>query len=170
MKQPKRVLIAGIGNIFLGDDAFGSEVARELMGLALPDGVRVSDFGIRSYDLAYALVDEVDVAILVDAASRGGQPGTVYLIEPTVSDIDSFGKGGTDPHSLNVVAVLQMVRSLGGGSGKIYLIGCEPATLETEDGRFGLSETVQAALPQAIEMIQSLLNDLLCEPENAKTN
>jgi hydrogenase maturation protease len=168
MKQPKRILIAGIGNIFLGDDAFGSEVARELMGLALPDGVTVSDFGIRSYDLAYALMDGVDAAILVDAASRGGRPGTIYLIEPTVTDIDSFGEGCPDAHSMSVVAVLKMVRSFGGGIDKIYLIGCEPATLETEDGQFGLSETVQAAVPKAIETIQSLVSDLLSKQENAK--
>jgi hydrogenase maturation protease len=163
-----RILIAGIGNIFLGDDAFGSEVARELMGSTLPEGVSVADFGIRSYDLAYALMDGVDTAILVDAASRGGQPGTIYLIEPTVSGIDVSGKGAADPHSMDVVSVLQMVRSLGGGIGKIYLVGCEPATLESEDGRLGLSETVKAAVPQAKEMIHSLVSDLLGENEALK--
>jgi hydrogenase maturation protease len=169
VKRQQRILIAGIGNIFLGDDAFGSEVAREMMRLNLPEGVSVSDFGIRSYDLAYALMDGVDAAILVDAASRGGPPGTVYLIEPTVSEIDECGKSIVDAHSMDVVSVLQMVRSLGGEICKIYLVGCEPASLETEDGRLGLSEAVQAAVPLAVEMIQSLLSDFLCERQSVQT-
>jgi len=170
VKRKQRILIAGIGNIFLGDDAFGSEVAREMMRLSLPEGVSVSDFGIRSYDLAYALMDGVDSAILVDAASRGGRPGTIYLIEPMVSEIDRCGEAVADAHSMNVVSVLRMVRSLGGEICKIYLVGCEPASLETEDGRLGLSETVRAAVPRAIEMIQSLLTDFLCERQSVKTN
>jgi hydrogenase maturation protease len=170
VKPKQRILIAGIGNIFLGDDAFGSEVAREMMRLSLPEGVSVSDFGIRSYDLAYALMDGVDSAILVDAASRGGRPGTIYLIEPMVSEIDPCGEAVADAHSMNVVSVLRMVRSLGGEICKIYLVGCEPASLETEDGRLGLSETVRAAVPRAIEMIQSLLTDFLCERQSVKTN
>jgi hydrogenase maturation protease len=170
VKRKQRILIAGIGNIFLGDDAFGSEVAREMMRLSLPEGVSVSDFGIRSYDLAYALMDGVDAAILVDAASRGGRPGTIYLIEPKVGEIDAGGEGVADAHSMNVVSVLRMVRSLGGEICKIYLVGCEPASLETEDGRLGLSETVRAAVPRAIEMIQSLLTDFLCERQSVKTN
>ena len=170
MKPKQRILIAGIGNIFLGDDAFGSEVAREMMRLSLPEGVSVSDFGIRSYDLAYALMDGVDAAILVDAASRGGRPGTIYVIEPIVSEIDECGEGVADAHSMNVVNVLQMVRALGGAICKIYLVGCEPASLETEDGRLGLSDTVRAAVPRAIEMIQSLLTDFLCEGQSVKTN
>jgi hydrogenase maturation protease len=147
--RKQRILIAGIGNIFLGDDAFGSEVAREMMRLSLPEGVSVSDFGIRSYDLAYALMDGVDAAILVD---------------------DACGEGVADAHSMNVVSVLRMVRSLGGEICKVYLVGCEPASLETEDGRLGLSETVRAAVPRAIEMIQSLLTDFLCERQSVKTN
>ena len=170
MKRKQRILIAGIGNIFLGDDAFGSEVARELMQLSWPEGVNVSDFGIRSYDLAYALTDGFDAAILVDAASRGGRPGTVYLIEPTVSEMVEGGKGVADAHSMDVVSVLQMARSLGGEICKIYLVGCEPASLETEDGRLGLSEAVRAAVPQAIGMIQYLINDFLCEGQSVIQN
>jgi hydrogenase maturation protease len=165
-----RILIAGIGNIFFGDDAFGSEVARELMQCPLPEGVSVADFGIRSYDLAFAMMDGVDATILVDAASRGGKPGTIYLIEPGMSEIDPAASSAADPHSMNVVSVLQLVRSFGGSIGKIYLVGCEPATLETGEDRLGLSATVKAAVPRAIEVIQSLLTDLLCERQSITTN
>jgi hydrogenase maturation protease len=165
-----RILIAGIGNIFFGDDAFGSEVARELMRWTLPEGVSVADFGIRSYDLAFAMMDGVDATILVDAASRGGKPGTIYLIESGMSEIDPAASSADDPHSMNVVSVLQLVRSFGGSIGKIYLVGCEPATLETGEDRLGLSATVKAAVPRAIEVIQSLLTDLLCERQSITTN
>jgi len=151
------LLVAGIGNIFFGDDAFGSEVARELMRRPRPEGVRVDDFGIRSYDLAYALMDGCD-AILIDVVARGEPPGTLYLIEPDVT-----GSGGEipDAHSMNPVRVLQMVQSFGGHTGRLYLVGCEPSVLESDDGQMGLSESVQAAVPRAIEMIESLVDDLL---------
>ena len=152
------ILVAGIGNIFLGDDAFGSEVARELMRRPLPEGVKVDDFGIRSYDLAYALMDGCD-AILVDVVPRGEPPGTLYLIKPDLTHLD--GGNIPDGHSMNPVLVLQMVQSLGGKMGRLYLVGCEPLALDSEDGQLGLSECVQAAVPRAIEMIESLLEDLL---------
>ena len=154
------ILVAGIGNIFFGDDAFGSEVARELMRRPLPEGVKVDDFGIRSYDLAYALMDGCD-AILIDAVPRGKPPGTLYMIEPDLGNPDGAGNAIPDAHSMTPASVLEMVRSLGGQTGRIYLVGCEPSVLESEDGRMGLSESVQAAVPRAIEMIESLMDDLL---------
>ncbi len=159
----KRILVAGIGNIFLGDDAFGVETARQLMQCALPEGVRVTDFGIRSYDLAYAMIDGYDAIILVDATSRGYAPGTVYLIEPDLSRLNQIEAGNIDAHSMNPVRVLQMAQSLGGHSGRLYLVGCEPAVLERVDGEMGLSVKVQAAVPKAIELLQSLIGDLLQE-------
>lgn len=159
----KRILVAGIGNIFLGDDAFGVETVRQLSQHVLPDDVRIVDFGIRSYDLAYAMMEGYDSIILVDATARGNAPGTVYLIEPDLGELNQLDSGNVDPHSMNPVRVLQMVQSLGGFSGKLYLVGCEPAVLEKEDGEFGLSGPVQAAVPKAIEMIQSLVGDLLKE-------
>jgi hydrogenase maturation protease len=160
----RRILIAGIGNIFLGDDAFGVETARELLRHPLPEDVGVVDFGIRSYDLAYAILDGRDVIILVDATLQGQEPGTVYLIE-----LDPNEPGGREaeiinPHSMNPAAVLQMVQSLGGKPpGRFYLVGCEPAVLEIENGEIGLSPQVQSAVPKAIEMIRSLLIDLADE-------
>ena len=168
MSRPSKILVAGVGNIFMGDDAFGSEVARRLMSQGLPTEVQVTDFGIRSYDLAYALTDGYDVTILVDVTTQKQSPGTVYLIEPDLSQLDQLDGMIADAHSLNPVNVLQMLRSLGSAPGKLYLIGCEPAILDIEDGRIGLSEVVEAAIPQAIQLIKSLVNDLLSETPKMK--
>jgi hydrogenase maturation protease len=163
MSRPPKILVAGIGNIFLGDDAFGSEVARRLMQETLPGQVQVLDFGIRSYDLAYAMMDDYEVTILIDIISRGEPAGTVYLMKPDLQELEQLDDKVADAHSMNVVRVLQMLRALGRTPEKLYLIGCEPATLEIEDGQIGLSETVEAAVPRAMEMIRSLINDLLNE-------
>jgi hydrogenase maturation protease len=156
-----RILVAGIGNIFFGDDAFGSEVARELLRQEPPLDATVIDFGIRSQDLAYALVDDgYDVAILVDATKRGRPPGTLYLIEPDPGEFELAEDDDLyNAHGMNPGRALQMVRALGGQSSRIYLIACEPEALESE--AMGLSETVQAAVPPAIGMIRSLVNTLL---------
>ena len=98
MSQPS-ILIAGVGNIFMGDDAFGVEVAQRLSGRQLPDGVRVVDFGIRGFDLGYALMDDQDVTILVDATPRGGDPGTIYTIEPDLNELESLSAGGVGLHT-----------------------------------------------------------------------
>jgi hydrogenase maturation protease len=162
MSAPRKILVAGIGNIFFGDDAFGCEVVRELSRHPLPENVRVIDFGIRGFDLAFALMDDYAATILVDAVPRGQAPGTVYLIEPHA---DRAGDTAEIPnaHSLSPASVLQMVRSMGGQPRSLYLVGCEPAVLEGEEGAMGLSETVQAALPRAIETIEKLIHDLLSE-------
>jgi hydrogenase maturation protease len=155
-----RILIAGMGNIFLGDDAFGVEVVRELPHHTLPSEVRVVDFGIRGYDLAYALGDDYDAAILVDATPRGEDPGTLYLIEPDLSELGRLDHASVDAHSLGPVRVLQMAEALGGHPPRLYLIGCEPGELNSGDGHMGLSEAVAAAVPKAVEMIEALLKEL----------
>lgn len=154
-----RILVAGIGNIFFGDDAFGCEVAQALGRRALPDGVVVKDFGIRSYDLAYAIMDDYDATILVDASPRGCSPGTVYLLEPDLNVLDDESDEVVNAHSMNPVRVLQMVRSFGGAPRQLYVVGCEPAVLES-DGHLGLSEKVHDAIRGAIEMIEELIADL----------
>jgi hydrogenase maturation protease len=156
----KRILIAGIGNIFLGDDAFGCEVVRELSHKHWPSDVCVTDFGIRSCELAYALADQYEAVILVDATPQGEPPGTVYLIEPNLSKLKQFESVPSDPHSLDPVCVLQMAGTLGGGPKRLYLVGCEPGTLESENC-FGLSAPVQAAVPKAVGMIESIVGNLL---------
>jgi hydrogenase maturation protease len=160
MSAKDRILVAGIGNIFLGDDAFGVEVARELTRSELPAEVNVVDFGIRGYDLAYAIMDGYAATILVDTTARGNPPGTLYLIEPDQEELAKLEAEVPDGHSLGPVQVLRLVQSLGGQITRLYLVGCEPATLETDDGQMGLSEPVQAAVPQAVEMIRTLVKDL----------
>jgi hydrogenase maturation protease len=162
----KRILVAGIGNIFFGDDAFGCEVAQQLALRPLPEGVRVTDFGIRSYDLAYAIMDNYDATILVDATPQGSAPGTVYLIEPDLKKLDELPEEAVNAHSMNPVRVLQLVRSLGGKPGFLRVVGCEPAVLEVEEGAMGLSEQVQAAVGPAIATIESLIREILQETTN----
>ncbi|HZQ47891.1 MAG TPA: hydrogenase maturation protease, partial [Verrucomicrobiae bacterium] len=137
------------------------ETVRQLTRRNWPDGVRIVDFGIRSYDLAYAMMDGYDAIILVDATTRGNAPGTVYLIEPNLSELEQLDSVGIDAHSMNPVRVLQMVQSLGGQPGRLYLVGCEPGVLETENGEIGLSNNVRAAVPKAVEMIESLIGNVL---------
>lgn len=157
MRSNGRILIAGIGNIFLGDDAFGVEVAQQLLRRPLPAGVEVVDYGIRSYDLAYALMQEWEMVILVDAVSRGEKPGTVYTIEPELSELNTAPS--LDAHTMNPVSVLQLVRALGGESARVLVVGCEPMRLEPDEttGEVGLSAPVQRGVNVAIEVIGELL-------------
>jgi hydrogenase maturation protease len=151
-----RILVAGIGNIFLGDDAFGVEVVRRLSGAQFPDGVSVVDFGIRAYDLAFALMNGWDLAILVDALPNGEKPGTLYVMEPEIPE--AVDENALDAHSMNPVTVLQLVQVLGGKVGRLLVVGCEPATVEaSEDGKMGLSAPVAAALDEAIRVIEGLV-------------
>jgi len=155
----RRVLVAGAGNIFLSDDAFGVEVARRLADIPVPDGVEIADVGIRGVHLAYQLLDGYDLLILVDALQRGGEPGTVYLIEP---DLDAAAPvGGGDPgqppvdaHGMTPDAVFATLKSLGGTVGKALVVGCEPADLS--EG-IGLSPVVAAAVQPAAETVLDLL-------------
>jgi hydrogenase maturation protease len=156
----KRILIAGVGNIFLGDDAFGCEVVRELSNKHWPSDVRVTDFGIRSCDLAFALADKYETVILVDATPQGEPPGTVYLIEPDLAQLKQFESLPADPHSLDPVRVLQMAGKTGEGPKRLYLVGCEPGSLES-DNCFGLTAVVKAAVPKAVGMIESIVGNIL---------
>jgi hydrogenase maturation protease len=157
-----KVLIACIGNIFLGDDAFGVEVARGLAKRELPDGVRVVDFGIRSYDLAYALLEEWELVILVDAVPRGAEPGTVYVIEPELPEAGALPPA-LDAHSMDPIAVLQMVRMLGGDVKRMILIGCEPSREDAEEAAMELSAPVRAAIPEAIRTIEQWVAKFMAE-------
>jgi hydrogenase maturation protease len=156
----KRILIAGIGNIFLGDDAFGCEVVRELSNNDWPGDVCVTDFGIRSRDLAQALAGKYETVILVDATPQGEPPGTVYLIKPDLARFKEFESVAPRLHSLDPVRILQMAGKTGEGPKRLYLVGCEPESLES-DNCFGLSATVQAAVPKAVGMIESIVGNLL---------
>jgi hydrogenase maturation protease len=158
MNRP-RILVAGVGNVFLGDDAFGIEVAQRLARRPLPDGVRVVDFGIRGLDLAYALLDGYEAAILVDAVPRGGRPGTLYVLEPAPSEDVAPAVEG---HNLDPAAVLRLAAAMGGRVGRLLVLGCEPTPLDAADEmRMGLSEPVQAAVDEAIPLVESLVGQLL---------
>lgn len=151
-----KVLVAGIGNILLGDDGFGVEVVKRLTVEPLEDGVEVADFGVRGAHLAYELADKkYDAVILVDAAPRGGTPGSLYAIEPEADDGEPEVNG--DPHGMTPSAVLRWLRRIGGHSGRVVVVGCEPASL---DEAMGLSEPVAASVSGAVKMIRSLVAEL----------
>jgi hydrogenase maturation protease len=163
MSEP-RILVAGVGNIFLGDDAFGVEVAQRLAVRGLPDGVRVVDFGIRGLDLAYALCDGYQAVVLVDAAPRGGPPGTLCVLDLSGAG-DSEGEGApplVEPHGMDPVKVLRLARALGGIVGRLLLVGCEPAAVEqTEDTGLEMSAPVRAAVDEAVGLVEALVGRLL---------
>jgi hydrogenase maturation protease len=159
-----RVLVAGIGNVFLGDDGFGVEVAARLAGRQLPGGVHVADFGIRGMDLAYALQDGYDVAIFVDAVPRGEPPGTLFVIEP---DLDT-GDAVPEAHGMDPVTVLALARELGGLPERVLVVGCEPKTRMTGDDEeivMELSEPVRVALDEAVRLVESLVGELVTAGE-----
>ena len=146
-----RVLVAGVGNLFLGDDGFGPEVARRLAGRPLPAGVRVVDYGIRGMHLAYDLLDGYDELVILDAAPRGGRPGDVVVLEVGAGD---FGAGDFDGHGMEPTAVLSSLGSLGGRLPRTYVVGCEPADI---DEGIGLSPSVAAAVDPAVDAVLRLL-------------
>jgi hydrogenase maturation protease len=144
--------VAGIGNVFNGDDGFGPEVARRLLDRPLPDGVRVEDYGIRGVHLAYELLDGYDLVVLVDALPRGEAPGTVYVLEPEV-DVDAAPP--LDAHRMDPRSVLAAVAGMGGEVGRLLLVGCEPA--DVEEG-MGLSPPVAAAVDRAADVVDDLVS------------
>jgi hydrogenase maturation protease len=164
------VLVAGIGNVFLGDDGFGVALADRLARRELPDGVEVVDYGIRGMDLAYAMLDGgYDAFVLLDAAPRGEAPGTLYVIEPEVE----AGEVALETHGMDPVRVLAMVQGLGGRPPRTLVVGCEPlvrldASQETVVAE--LSEPVRAALDEAERLVESVLAELLqaTEPEEVE--
>lgn len=162
--QKPLMLIAGIGNIFLGDDGFGVEVAKRLSGVKLPQGVRVADFGIRGLDLSYALQDGYETTILIDACPRGGEPGTVYVVEPDLKDLgsaESQGAAAIETHGMDPIKVLRLAAAMGGPLKRVLLVGCEPATLGGEDGHMGLSEPVEKAVDEAVKRIEALVTQIV---------
>jgi hydrogenase maturation protease len=154
-----RILVACVGNIFFGDDAFGVEVARELSQRLLPKGVAVVDFGVRALDLTYALMDGYSAVILVDAITRGGQPGTLYLMEPAMDGTDLAGSGPLmEAHGMDPARVLHLASSLGGRIDRLLIVGCEPAlTGDMENFIDGLSDPVRTAVGRAADLVMSLV-------------
>jgi hydrogenase maturation protease len=150
-----QVLVAGIGNLFLSDDGFGSEVARRLAGEPLPDGVKVVDYGIRGMHLAYDLLDGYDALVVVDALPGKGAPGDLSVLEVGPDDL---GDGELDAHGMAPVAVLASLGQLGGKLPPTYIIGCQPA--DVGEG-MGLTPPVAAAIDGAIELVREVLSEQL---------
>ncbi|HEX7660046.1 MAG TPA: hydrogenase maturation protease [Pseudonocardiaceae bacterium] len=174
-----RMLVAGVGNVFLGDDGFGVEVARRLADTRvsgqLPDWVSVVDYGIRGMHLAYDLAGgDYDTTVLVDATSQGDEPGTVCVIEldppaePQPPENPGDAAPALDAHGISPDVVLNLVALLGADPGRVLLVGCEPATL---DPGMGLSPVVTAALDTAMvavaEIIREARTDEYLPPEDA---
>jgi hydrogenase maturation protease len=157
----KRILVAGVGNVFLGDDGFGVEVVRRLAGCDLPEGVEVADFGIRGMDLAYALQDDYEAVVFVDATPRGERPGTVYLIEP---EIEEDGEVTLDTHGMDPVKVIKLAHALGARPTRTLVVGCEPQVVvsgeDYEDMLMELSEPVRAAVEEAAKLVESLVEEI----------
>jgi hydrogenase maturation protease len=162
------MLVAGVGNIFLGDDGFGVEVARRLADAELPDWVRVADYGISGMHLAYDMAEGFQATILIDAAPRGGTPGTVYVIEPERNPAATRQPDrqlGAEPavaasaqlidgHGMQPDVVLGVLEMLGADAGRVLVVGCEPASV---DYRIGLSPPVQAAVDEAVRVVLDLV-------------
>lgn len=160
--QHARILIAGIGNIFLGDDGFGVEVVRRLSAKTFSHDVRIREFGIRGYDLAYALLEDYELAILVDAAPRGEAPGTVSVMEPDLNEAEETGAPAIlDAHTMNPMNVFRLGKTLGPVRPRILLVVCEPADLGGEEGHMGLSGPVAGAVDEAVQVIERLVANML---------
>ena len=157
-----RVLVACIGNIFLGDDGFGCAVARQLETMKTRPEIEVVDYGIRGLDLAYALLEPRRAVVFVDAIMREGSPGTIYVLQCVDTMSEPSQPATIDPHSMDPSNLLSMARSLGDVNGEIYIIGCEPTDFGDElIGRMGLSEVVRSAVPEAARTVLELIDRIL---------
>jgi hydrogenase maturation protease len=164
-----RVLVAGIGNVFMADDGFGVEVAHRLAARELPAGVDVVDFGIRGMDLVFALGEGYDVAVFVDAVPRGEPPGTLFVIEPELGEEE--GPVMLDAHGMDPVKVLALAGQLGPVPERILVVGCEPGVRMSgdEDDLVGdLSEPVHAAVDPAVELVEAVLSEVLPTQQGGK--
>jgi hydrogenase maturation protease len=157
-----RVLVAGVGNIFLGDDGFGVAVVQRLAEAGLPEGVRVADYGISGMHLAYDLAEGYDLTVLVDAAPRGSPPGTITVLEVGQDQRQDLGSLGSplsssrlfDGHGMSPDVVFGVLGMLGADPGRVLVVGCEPASLEPG---IGLSEPVAAAVSEAVRVVRELI-------------
>jgi hydrogenase maturation protease len=168
-----RVLVAGIGNVFMADDGFGVEVAKRLAERELPRGVDVVDFGIRGMDLVFTLGEGYDIALFVDAVPRGEPPGSLFVIEPELGEPDPEAPVMLDAHGMDPVKVLALAGQLGPVPERILVIGCEPQVRmsgDEEDLVGELSEPVRAAVDGAVELVESVLDVVLGIEEGGRSS
>ena len=156
----KRILVAGIGNVWLGDDGFGGEVVKRLEARHLPNGTVVFDFGTGGLDLAYEVMRGYDALVLVDVTRQGGDPGTLYVMEALEQEVEAGIEDGQvlNPHGMDPQTVLRFVKTLGAWPGKVLVVACEPAAVG-EMG-FGLSEQVERAVDGAVELVVETIGEL----------
>lgn len=151
-----RIFVVGVGNIFLGDDGFGVEVATRMKRRPTPDGVRVDEYGIRGVHLAYELLEGTyDLVILVDALDLGEEPGMISVFEP---ELDSDSEVVPDAHDLDPASVMGLLAGLGGSVGRMLVVGCQPSTM---DDRIGLSAPVEASVDEAIRVVDEIVQEQL---------
>ena len=157
-----QILVAGIGNAWLRDDGFGSEVAKRLESHDLPEGVSVFDFGSGGLDLAYEVMRGYHGLVLVDVSQQGGEPGTLYVMEPDPEEIEGGIEDGEviNPHGMDPKTVLRFVKSVGGWPGKVVIVACEPGNVE--DMGMGLTDEVSEAVDRAVKLVLEQVEELRC--------
>ena len=157
-----QILVAGIGNSWLRDDGFGSEVAKRLEGHELPEGVSVFDFGSGGLDLAYEVMRGYHGLVLVDVSQQGGKPGTLYVMEPDPEEIEGGIEDGEviNPHGMDPKTVLRFVKAVGGWPGKVVIVACEPGNVE--DMGMGLTDEVSASIDRAVKLVLEQVEELRC--------
>jgi hydrogenase maturation protease len=160
-----RVLVAGVGNLLFGDEGFGLAVIERLAANRLPWGVRLLSAGIRGFDLASALLDGYEGAILIDAVNRGGAPGTLYVIEPDTPPATAEGglESDRDAHAFEPLRALGLARAAGAKLAWVRVVGCEPSPLREMTMR--LSPAVEASVETAVELVTNLIGDFRGESQ-----
>jgi hydrogenase maturation protease len=158
--RTKQILVAGIGNAWMKDDGFGSEVVKVLSQRSLPDGVSVIDFGTGGLDLAYEVMRGYHALVLVDVSRQGEPPGTLYVMEANPDDVDGSIEDGQalDPHGMDPETVLRFVKYVGGWPGRVVVVACEPEVIE--DFGVGLSRAVSDAVARAAEVVLETVSEL----------
>jgi hydrogenase maturation protease len=163
MRSPgreKQILVAGVGNAFLADDGFGGAVAAAVERRGVPAGVTVMDFGTGGLDLAYEVMRGYDALVIVDVSRQGGEPGTLYVIEPDEAEVDGAIEDGDpiNPHGMDPKTVLRFVKSVGGWPGKVVVVACEPTSVEAMG--MELSEDVAAVVERAVDAVFAQVAEL----------
>ncbi len=160
----RSILIAGVGNAWLRDDGFGGEVARRLAERELPAGVSVMDAGTGGLDLAYEVMRGYDALVILDVSRQGGEPGTLYVMEPSEDSVEGGIEDGEviNPHGMDPQTVLRFVKSIGAWPGRVIVIACEPA--EIEEMGWGLSDQVREAVDRAVDLVVETVGELRVEP------
>lgn len=154
------ILIAGVGNIFLGDDAFGSVVVDRMANSNLPLQARIVDFGIRGFDLSFELLKNYDLVIFIDAISKGSGPGSISVLEITPANVPDTS--APDAHGMVLAKSIELARTMGARFGKLCVIGCKPETVEPkQNGEFALSASVAAAVEPAIQLVHLVVKEFL---------